>query len=542
MSALLRILALWRAHALGLAAGLIISLATLACGIALMTLSGATLAAVLGGTVLATPLLLRAVGIGRVVLRYVERLVGHDATFRALADLRVWFFRGLAARSAGGLGFNHAGDMLSRLVTDVEALDGLYLRIILPLAGALVLIPAAGILIGRHSAVLGVAIALLLSVSAFVLPLLVARDAATSGQDLAEAASGLRIAALDTFSGMREVRAYAAEGRMAQSIRDAETVLIGRQRGIAHRIAAANALGLFCGQMALVCVLAATGIGWATQVAAVFLVVASFEAVGLMPRAGIAAGTAAGAAARVLAVADGPATLADPARPAPVPHGAGIGFEKISFAYAPGAPHVFDSLCLDIPPGARVAVLGPSGTGKSTLAALMLKVVAPQSGRVTLGGTDIALLAAADLRARIAWLGQSTHLFDDSIRQNLLLGRPDATEADLWVALDQAAIGDWVRGLPDRLDTWPGEGGARVSGGQGRRIALARTLLTQAPVLILDEPCAGLDSETERDFLTTLFANTAGRTVILIVHRLTGVERLDRIWRLSAGHAVAAAA
>jgi ATP-binding cassette subfamily C protein CydC len=159
-----------------------------------------------------------------------------------------------------------------------------------------------------------------------------------------------------------------------------------------------------------------------------------------------------------------------------------------------------------------------------------------------MGGADLATLAAADIRRRIAWLGQATHLFDDTIRANLLLGRPDAPEADLWFALDRAAIGDWVRALPDRLDTWLGEGGARVSGGQGRRIALARTLLTQAPVLILDEPCAGLDADTERDFLTTLFAQSAGRTIVLIVHRLTGVEKLDRIWRLSAGHAVAAAA
>jgi ATP-binding cassette subfamily C protein CydC len=542
MSALLRILALWRGHALGLGLGLVIALASLACGVALMTFSGLTIAAVLTGTALATPLILRVTGIGRVVLRYFERLVGHDATFRALADLRVWFFRGLAARSAGGLGFRHAGDMLSRLVNDVEALDGLYLRIILPLAGALLLIPAVGLLIGRHSPSLGVAVALLLGFAAFVLPLLVARTAETAGTELAEAASGLRVAALDTFAGLREVRAFAAEGRMTARINAGEAVLVRRQRQVAGRIALANAAALLCGQVALLAVLADTGLGWETQIGAVFLVVASFEAIALMPRAGIAAGTAAGAAARVLAIADGPETLADPAQPARMPHGTGLRFEKIGFSWAPDSPPVFDALSLDVPPGTRVAILGPSGSGKSTLAALALKVVVPQSGRVTMGGTDIATLAAADSRHRIAWLGQTTHLFDDTIRANLLLGRPDAKDSELWEALHQAAIGGWVGELPDGLDTWLGEGGALVSGGQGRRIALARTLLTRAPILILDEPCAGLDAETERDFLTTLFANTTGRSVILIVHRLTGVEKLDRIWRLSAGHAVAAAA
>ncbi len=146
------------------------------------------------------------------------------------------------------------------------------------------------------------------------------------------------------------------------------------------------------------------------------------------------------------------------------------------------------------------------------------------------------------MRSRIGWLSQATHLFDDTVRANLLLGRPDADDAALWRALDEAEIGDVVRALPDRLDTWLGESGARLSGGQGRRIALARTLLSEAPILILDEPCAGLDAQTERAFLQTLNDAGAGRTLILIAHRLTGVERLDRIWRLSAGHAVAAAA
>jgi ATP-binding cassette subfamily C protein CydC len=195
-----------------------------------------------------------------------------------------------------------------------------------------------------------------------------------------------------------------------------------------------------------------------------------------------------------------------------------------------------------VPSGSRVAVLGPSGAGKSTLAALALKVAVPQSGKIFVGGTDTAELAAANIHKTIAWLGQTTHLFSDTIRANLLLGRPDATDAELWDALDRAAIGETVRNLPEKLETWLGEGGANFSGGQGRRIALARTLLSHAPTLILDEPCAGLDADTERDFLTTLFAQTTGKTVILIAHRLTGVEKLDRIWRLSSGHAVAAAA
>ncbi len=163
-----------------------------------------------------------------------------------------------------------------------------------------------------------------------------------------------------------------------------------------------------------------------------------------------------------------------------------------------------------MPQGARVAVLGASGSGKSTLAALLLKVAAPQAGRILLGGVDIADLSAADVRSRFGWLSQATHLFDDTIRANLLLGRPDADEAALWRALDEAELGEFVRGLPDGLDTWLGEGGARVSGGQGRRIALARALLSAAPILVLDEPGAGLDAQTERALLQTLNACRPG--------------------------------
>ena len=169
-----------------------------------------------------------------------------------------------------------------------------------------------------------------------------------------------------------------------------------------------------------------------------------------------------------------------------------------------------------------------------------MKIAAPDSGQVLLGRVDLATLSAADVRSRVGWLSQTTHLFDDTIRANLLLARPDAGDAALWTALGAAQIADAVRGLPGGLDTWVGEGGARFSGGQGRRLALARALLSPMPILILDEPCAGLDAATERDFLATLNAVGAGRTVILIAHRLIGVEALDRIYRLSAGKAIAA--
>ncbi|WP_198376494.1 ATP-binding cassette domain-containing protein, partial [Neoroseomonas rubea] len=246
-------------------------------------------------------------------------------------------------------------------------------------------------------------------------------------------------------------------------------------------------------------------------------------------------------ARRLFEAADAPAPVAEPARPAAAPTGHAIRIAGVGFAWAPDRPAVFEGLDLDVPEGARIALLGPSGAGKSTLAALLLKFAAPQQGRITLGGVDIADLPAAELRRRVAWLTQDARLFDDSIAANLRLAAPEATETELWKALDRAQVGELVRGLPEGLETQCGEGGLRFSGGQARRLALARTLLSPAPVLILDEPAAGLDADTERAFLQTLDEATAGRSVILILHHLTGVERPSRILRLVGGRAIAAA-
>jgi ATP-binding cassette subfamily C protein CydC len=539
MNALFRILPLWQRQAGWLLIGLAISLAALATGVGLIAASGMSIGSALLGTALAVPVLLGGLGAARVVLRYSERLVSHAATFRALADIRVWFFRRLAHSAAGGLGFRQAGDVLGRLVGDVEALDGLYLRILLPLAGAILLLPVLVVLIAHRAQGLAVEIGVAFTASAFVLPWLVARASGKTGAELAAAVGELRITALDALTGLREVRAFGAEGRMLAAVQAKEADMLGAQRKMAGRTALAGAASFICSQAALLAVLMAAGSDPVGAVAVSFLVIAAFEAVGGLTRAGALAGHAAAAASRVLDAAHMPAPAADCAHPVSMPTGNGLRFDGVRFAWLPDRPLVFNGLTMDIPAGSRVALLGPSGSGKSTLAALALRVAAPDSGQIRLGGVDIALLQAEAVRSRIGWLSQATHLFDDTIRANLKLARPDADDAALWEALAAAGVADVVRALPDRLDTWVGEGGKRFSGGQGRRLALARALLSEAPILILDEPCAGLDAATEREFLQTLNATAAGRTIILIAHRLLGVEQLDRVFRISAGKAYA---
>lgn len=552
-AAVRRIVSLWRRQFWRLTLGMALAMASLLAGAALMALAGGTMVTGpraplwFGGAALLAAGGLRVLGVSRVVLRYAERLATHDAMFRALADLRVWFFRRLANRAAGGLGFRRSADLLSRLVADVEALDAIYLRINVPLVGALVLVPVLLLVLGWRDVPLALVVTALFAATAFVLPALTLRATEGAGRRLAERGAALRIAVLDAVSGLHEIRAFGAEDRMLAAAQGREAALIASQLELARRATLADTLGFLLGQAALLAILAAatTGLGHGTPATvvfvalAVFLLLSAFETAAGLPRAGVLFGHAAAAAQRVVGAAgpDEPRARAQ----APVPSGNRLCFEEVDFAWDPGRP-VLEGLSLDVPEGARIAILGPSGSGKSTIAALALGVARPASGRVTLGGVDLAIAEPAQLRARVALLAQTTHLFADSIRNNLALARRDADEAAMWAALETAAIADWVRSLPEGLDTWLGEGGALVSGGQGRRLALARTLLSPAPVLILDEPASGLDSETERAFLATLNEATPGRTVILIAHRLTGVERLDRIWRLSAGRLAPAAA
>ncbi|WP_284259357.1 thiol reductant ABC exporter subunit CydC [Acidocella aquatica] len=541
MSPVSRIFLLWWRQAGWMIFGAALFLAALAAGLALMGASGRYIAlSLLGGGVL-VPAMLQYIGAARVVLRYLERVFTHEAMFRALAGLRIWLFTGLARSAAGGLGYRRAGDALARLVNDVDALDGLFLRIFLPLLGAVLLTPVLAVLLW-HEHPWALAVLLPFGFVAFYLPALAARAAGQNGARAGLAMSGLRSAALDALSGLREVKIYAAEGRMLAAVQAREAAYLAAQRELAGQTSALNAIAFIAAQAGL---LLAMLIGLAGApvftVITVFVLITAFETVLGLPRAGLLYGQARAAAARVVEAATAPPAVAEPLAPVPMPAGNSVAFEHVSFRYADNLPFVFENLSLQLPAGSRTAILGPSGAGKSTIAALLLKLVVPQRGQIRLGAADLAALPSEAVRHRIAYLGQTTHLFADTIRNNLRLGDPTASEEKLWAALEAAQLAQTIMGLPEGLDTWLGEGGQNLSGGQGRRLALARTLLSEAPILLLDEPCAGLDADTETEFMKVLNTATQGRTVVLIAHRLTGAEQLDRIWRLTGGALMAAA-
>jgi ATP-binding cassette, subfamily C, bacterial CydC len=541
MNPILRIATLWARHIHWLGAAVLLALAALAAGIALMGISGRYLAAALFGITLAVPLALQFTGLARVVLRYLERIVGHEAIFRALADLRVWMFRGLAASAAGGLGYRRAGDALTRLVNDVDTLDGLFLRIFVPGLSALILAPVLGWFLWHEHGLALAALAPFLIV-AFYMPVRAAQEARNNAGKAGLAMAGLRSTALDALHGLREVKIFEAEGRVLAAVQAREASLLAAQRELVARTSWLNAQSFLLAQAAILIAILLGFFGAPMpSLVAVFVLIAAFETILGLPRAGVLYGQAAAAAARVVHAAEAAPPVPDPAVPSPMPSRNAVAFEHVSFSYGPDRPAVFENLSLQLPQGSRTAILGPSGAGKSTIASLLLKLIAPSAGQIRLGGTDISLLPAEAVRHRIAYLGQTTHLFADTIRNNLLLGDPTADDARLWAALESAQLAEAINALPEGLDAWLGEGGATLSGGQGRRLALARTLLMDAPILLLDEPCAGLDAATEQEFFKVLNTAAEGRTMLLILHRLTGAENLDRIWRLTGGTLISAA-
>ncbi|MGC5747726.1 thiol reductant ABC exporter subunit CydC [Gluconobacter sp. NFX36] len=543
-TALSRVIQIWKPNYGRLITGGIIAELAVCSGLLLMGQAGSRVAAAAVG-VAAGSMLLQIAGSSQIVLRYFERLYTHDAMFRALSDLRVWFYRRLAGGAAAGLGFQRSGDLLSRLVSDVQTLDNLYLRILIPLAAAILTLPVATIVWLKTGVLPGLITGGVFAILAFVLPWIAARLSRKFGPNILHADADLRVAALDLASGLREARAFGAEDVLANAVTQRQDALFAAQQRQALRMALTNGLaGLIAKAGIAVILCAVAGLIFQQSapvvgIAALFVAITALDGVTGLSRAGLLYGQVSHAAERIMEVAERGSQVPEGTAALPARHD--IRVENVTFRWTPDRAPVFQDLTLTLREGERAALIGPSGAGKSSLAALLLKVIAPEKGKILLGGTDIATLQNETLRSQVAWLSQSSHLFDDTIRDNLLLGRTDLSEDALWTALEHAKIADTVRNLPDGLDTWIGESGSKLSGGQGRRIALARVLLSDAPVLILDEPATGLDADTEKAFLETLNNVGDGRSVLLIAHRLTGVEKLDRIWRLENGHVVSSA-
>ncbi|MEV5466295.1 thiol reductant ABC exporter subunit CydD [Streptomyces griseoincarnatus] len=485
----------------------------------------------------------RAFGIGRAVFRYAERLVSHDAVLRMLADTRVAVYRRLERLAPAGLRGTRRGDLLARLVSDVDALQDYWLRWLLP-AGAALAVSALSVgftawLLPEAGAVLAAGLLL----AGAVVPLLTVAVARRTERRLAPARGDLATRVTDLLSGTAELTVAGALPARSEGTRRADGVLTR----IASRSAAVTGLG--DGLTALISGLtvaaaALVGVQGVTsgRLDGVFLAVvvltplAAFEAVLGMPLAVRYRQRVRHSAERVYEVLDARPPVREPETPRQAPVSPFLLTFRGLTARHPGQDRdALAGLDLTLERGRRVAVVGPSGSGKTTLAQVLLRFLDPGAGSYTLAGVDARALDGDDVRRMVGLCAQDAHLFNSSVRENLLLARKDATEADLRDALRRARLLDWVDGLPDGLDTLVGEHGARLSGGQRQRLALARALLADFPVLVLDEPAEHLDLTTADALTADLLAATEGRTTVLVTHRLAGLEAVDEVIVLEAG-------
>ncbi|MGW2249542.1 thiol reductant ABC exporter subunit CydD [Kitasatospora sp. NPDC001660] len=492
----------------------------------------------------------RAFGIGRSVFRYAERLVSHDAVLRTLGTLRAAVHRRLTALAPAGLPAFRRGDLLSRLVADVDAIQDHYLRWRLPAAVAAVVSLAAAVAMGAFLPAAGVVLGVGLLLAGAVVPALAARWSAGAERRQAPARGRLTTAVVDAFSGTAELTvAGALPGRLA-AVRAADAALTR----LAARSAATTALGT--GLITLLAGLtvagaAAVGLqgvrGGALAPVCLAVVVltplAAFEAVTGMPLAVQARQRGRAALARLHEVLEAEPPVVEPAEPAALPEQPlPVAVRGLAVRYPGQAANALTGVDLDLAPGRRIAVVGPSGSGKTTLAQALLRFLEPSAGGVTFAAgrpqaVDSRALAGDDVRRVIGLCAQDAHVFDSSLRENLRLARPGASEDELRAALAAARLLDWTDGLPDGLDTMVGEHGARLSGGQRQRLALARALLADFPVLVLDEPAEHLDLPTADALTADLLAATAGRTTVLITHRLAGLDddTVDEVLVLDGG-------
>jgi ATP-binding cassette subfamily C protein CydC len=517
------------------------------CGVALLATSGFLLARAsqhpsilaISGAVVAV----RMFSIGRGVSRYLERLTSHDVAFRVLADVRVAIYRRLERLAPAGLAAFRSGDLLAALISDVDATQDLFIRGIgPPLAAALVgagavtvclliLVPAGGVL------ALG-----LLAAGAVAPPLAVAASR-RAARATAAARGELSAAVTDLLSGAADLHAFGAQDTALAAAAEADSKLTAQAR----RLAAATGLGSglisaltgLTVWAVLVLGVAAVGHGTLTRVPLAVLTLtalASFEAVTLMPTAALALGSARASGRRIGVILDAPDPIVDPLAPRPLPAApVHVRLSGVQVRYEPDEPLALDGLDLDLPPGRRVALIGPSGAGKSTAAAVLLRFRDPVGGSVTLNGADLASYGSDAIRTVVGGCPQDPHIFDASIRDNLRLARPGATDAELADAAARARLLPWIQSLPRGWDTPVGTHGAAMSGGERQRLALARALLADPAVLILDEPTAHLDPEARAALTADLLALTAGRATLLITHELEGLDQVDEIVVLDHG-------
>ena len=555
MKPLFPFLSLYRNHFGRLLLGTILAITSLSASIGLLSLSGWFLAAsfLVGSTILFNFFYpssgVRGLAIGRTISRYLERLVTHDATFRVLAELRISVFKKLIPLSPSGLNRFRNSELLNRLVADVDTLDTLYLNLLSPFISAIIVIAFMAIGLSFVSGLLTIIICGILLTLLFIFPAIFYRLGQKSGKKIIQARAEYRSQFIEWVQLNAEFLLFGLVPQMTEKLEKTEQTWLSSQSKESQLTGFSNALLTFMNGV-LVCVvilLVATAIDApsvdipeALVALVIFCVMASAEI--LMP-IGIAflhLGQLITAAERLndvieqrpLVAFNGSASWQNIAENQPL-----VRFENITFSYPASHQAALNALSFEVNKGEKVAILGKTGSGKSTIFQLLNRHYDPTSGQILLANCNVADYPEATLRSHLVTLSQRVHIFSQTLRNNLLMGNPHSTDEQLKLVLEQVELAYLLQ--EQGLDLWLGEGGRPLSGGEQRRLGLARVLLSNAELVLLDEPTEGLDRETEQQILTLIFTHCQTRTLLMITHRLQGLKSFDRIYRIDNGQLLA---
>ena len=551
----LRLLSITRRVLPPLAASIAARIVFLMIGIGLFALGGWAVAALAsGGSAWGIPLVIGvAVGLSifKGLARYLEQFAGHFVAFHSLAMLRNYFYDQLEPQAPAGTDRLDSGDIMNRVTKDIDRVEVFFAHTLAPVTTAIIVPILSVVWMGSAvSWTLAAVLAPFLLIVGAVIPFLGFGSTARAARELREARGAIAAHVTDSVQGVREVLAFGAQERREAEMSAIEKRIsagLGTQgRWIALRRGfnqAAVALGvvtvaMVAGSNVLAGTLTLPQAGLALGIA-----MGSFGPVLAVEEFAADLDQAFASAARVFAITDRAPAVADPAEPKPLTPG-DIEFTDVSFAYptdedAPApAPMVLGGVSIRIPAGKRTAIVGASGSGKSTLASLLTRTWDPASGTVTIGGTNVADASLRDLRATVASAPQRPYLFNDTLRANLLLAAPDATDKDLERALEAVDLTDWLATEKDGLDTVVGDMGERLSGGQRQRLALARALLRDAPIYVFDEATSQVDPATEARVREGIARVAKGRTIVEIAHRISAVRDADQIIVMDAGRVV----
>lgn len=536
-----------------IALSLLLGFATIGAGVGLMAMSAYLISrAALAASVAELSLIITAVrffAISRAALRYAERYVSHRTTFSILTRLRVWFYTSIEPLAPARLLQYRSGDLLTRVMADIDTLENFYLRVVVPpLAAALVTLLGCAIL-GAFDVWLGVVLLVFLVLTGVALPLTTQWLSHHPASDLIAARALLNATLVDEIQGLDDLlvfdslrRYQARAGALGEEInRIQEHLAVVRGLG--------NGLGILLASLAGLTVLG-LAIPMATrgQLDGVFLAllpltaIASFEAVQPLAQAWQNLEASQAAARRLFELIDAEPAVAEPATPSPTPADFSLVVSNLSFAYTPGETPALDDISFSVPTGGRLVVVGPSGAGKSTLVNLLLRFWDYSNGSIRLGGHELREYHPDEVRALFAVVAQDTYLFAGSLRDNLLLADAEASDNEIIAACREAQLDDFIQSLPQGYDTWIGENGLHLSGGERQRLAIARAVLKNAPMLILDEATAHLDAVTAQNVAEALARLMHGRTTLIITHQPPADYTAGPVLSLDEGRMALAAA